>query len=68
MQLLNDTQFIEQVKETIKFIEELVIRLKPGSASTALKIGVVAPFNFALKQYTNDIVFIPSLFAYGFPR
>src|SRR5205807_813655 len=30
--------------------------------------GVISPFNFALKQYTDDIVYIRSLFLYGWPR
>ena len=55
-------------KETVDFIEYLVKNFKAGVIPTALKIGVIAPANFALKQYTNDIVWIPSLFTYGWPR
>jgi hypothetical protein len=56
------------VKETVEFIEYLVKNFKAGVIPAALKIGVIAPANFALKQYTNDIVWIPSLFIYGWPR
>ena len=55
-------------KETVEFIEYIVKNFKAGVIPTALKIGVIAPANFALKQYTNDIVWIPSLFTYGWPR
>jgi hypothetical protein len=55
-------------KETVVFIENLVKNFKTDIISTALKIGVISPANFALKQYTNDIVWIPSLFTYGWPR
>ena len=55
-------------KETVEFIEYLVKNFKTGVIPTALKIGVIALANFALKQYTNDIVWIPSLFTYGWPR
>jgi hypothetical protein len=66
--LLSDKDYIEQAKESIAFIEELVKQFRPGIISTSLKIGVVAPFGFALKQYTNDVIWIPSIFAYGWPR
>jgi hypothetical protein len=56
------------VRDTIEFIEDLVKNFKAGIIPTVLKIGVVSPANFALKQYTNDIVWIPSLFTYGWPR
>ena len=55
-------------KETVEFIEYMVKNFKAGVIPTALKIGVISPANFALKQYTNDIVWIPSLFTYGWPR
>jgi Bifunctional DNA primase/polymerase, N-terminal len=55
-------------KETVEFIEYIVKNFKAGVIPTALKIGIIAPANFALKQYTNDIVWIPSLFTYGWPR
>ena len=55
-------------KETVEFIEYLVKNFKAGIIPAALKMGVVSPANFALKQYTNDIVWIPSLFTYGWPR
>jgi hypothetical protein len=55
-------------KETVEFIEYLVKNFKTSVIPTALKIGVISPANFALKQYTNDIVWIPSLFTYGWPR
>lgn len=55
-------------KETVDFIEYLVKNFKTGVIPTALKIGVISPANFALKQYTNDIVWVPSLFTYGWPR
>src|SRR5918996_834635 len=55
-------------KETIEFIEYLNKNFKSGVIPTALKIGIISPANFALKQYTNDIVWIPSLFTYGWPR
>ena len=55
-------------KETVEFIEYIVKNFKLGVIPTALKIGVTSPANFALKQYTNDIVWIPSLFTYGWPR
>jgi hypothetical protein len=58
----------EAVKDTIEFIEYLVKNFRSGIIPTALKIGVISPANFALKQYTNDIVWIPSLFTYGWPR
>lgn len=63
-----DTEFKQQVADAVKAIEELITKFRPGFVSTALKLGVIAPFNFALKQYSNDIVFLPSLYAYGFPR
>jgi Bifunctional DNA primase/polymerase, N-terminal len=56
------------VRETVEFIEYLVKNFKTGVISTALKIGVISPANFALKQYTNDVIWIPSLFTYGWPR
>jgi hypothetical protein len=55
-------------KETVEFVENLNKNFKPGVIPTALKIGLTSPANFALKQYTNDIVYIPSLFTYGWPR
>jgi hypothetical protein len=55
-------------KETVEFIEYLVKNFKSGIIPTALKIGIISPANFALKQYTNDIIWIPSLFTYGWPR
>jgi hypothetical protein len=55
-------------KETIDFLENLVKTFKAGIIPTVLKIGIISPANFALKQYTNDIVWIPSLFTYGWPR
>jgi hypothetical protein len=58
----------QMAKETVDFIEFLNKNFKPGVIPTALKIGVISPANFALKQYTNDIVWIPSLFTYGWPR
>ena len=54
--------------ETVQFIEHLVKKFKSGVIPTALKIGVMSPADFALKQYTNDIAWIPSLFAYGWAR
>jgi hypothetical protein len=58
----------QTAKGTVEFIENLNKNFKPGVIPTALKIGVISPANFALKQYTNDIVWIPSLFTYGWPR
>ena len=37
-------------KETVEFIEYMVKNFKAGVIPTALKIGVIAPANFALKQ------------------
>jgi len=54
--------------DTVEFIEHLVKKFKSGVIPTSLKIGVTSPADFALKQYTNDIVWIPSLFAYGWAR
>jgi hypothetical protein len=54
--------------ESVEFIEYLVKNFKPDVISAALKIGIISPANFALKQYTNDIFWIPSLFTYGWPR
>ena len=54
--------------DSIEFIEYLVKNFKPGIIPTALKIGVISPADFALKQFTNDIAWIPSLFTYGWPR
>ena len=56
------------IRETVELIEYLDKNFKPGIIPTALKIGVSSPADFALKQYTNDIVWIPSLFAYGWAR
>lgn len=56
------------VTETAEFIEYLVKNFRTGIIPTALKIGVVSPADFALKQCTNDILWIPSLFTYGWPR
>jgi hypothetical protein len=55
-------------KGTVEFIEYLNKNFRTGVIPAALKIGVISPANFALKQYTNDIVWIPSLFTYGWPR
>ena len=55
-------------KETVDFLEYLVKNFRVGIIPTALKIGVISPADFALKQYTNDIAWIPSLFTYGWPR
>jgi hypothetical protein len=55
-------------KETVEFIEYLNKNFKSGVIPTVLKIGLISPADFALKQYTNDIAWIPSLFAYGWPR
>ena len=35
---------------------------------TAIKWAIIAPFNFALKQYTNDGAWLPWLYPYGWPR
>jgi hypothetical protein len=56
------------IRETVELIEYLHKNFKSGIIPTALKIGVISPVDFALKQYTNDIVWIPSLFAYGWAR
>jgi hypothetical protein len=58
----------QTARETVEFMEYLVKNFKSGVISTSLKIGVISPANFALKQYTSDIAWIPSLFTYGFPR
>jgi hypothetical protein len=54
--------------DTIELIEVLVKNFKPGIIPIALKIDVVSPAGFALKQYTNDMVYIRALFTYGWPR
>jgi hypothetical protein len=56
------------VAETAEFIECLVKNFRTDNIPTALKIGVISPADFALKQYTNDMFYIPSLFTYGWPR
>jgi hypothetical protein len=58
----------ERKLEAINCIDKLVSYFRPGLVSCALKIGVVSPFDFALKQYTNDIHWIPTLFTFGWPR
>jgi hypothetical protein len=63
---INERQKI--VAETAEFIEYLVKNFRTDIIPTALKIGVISPADFALKQYTNDIFYIPSLFTYGWPR
>jgi hypothetical protein len=61
-------QTLNQRQDAIRFIEELITKFRPGIISTALKVGVISPFNFALKQYTDDVVFVRSLWAFGATR
>jgi hypothetical protein len=56
------------ITESIEFIEYLVKNFRTDVIPIALKIGVISPADFALKQYTNDMFYIPSLFTYGWPR
>ena len=57
----------EKILQCVTFLDSLVTKFRTGVVSTALKIGVVAPADFALKEYTNDIIFIPSYYTWGLP-
>jgi hypothetical protein len=61
-------QTIKQRQDAIKFIEQLITKFRTGVIPTALKVGVMSPFNFALKQYTDDIVYVRSLWDFGCTR
>jgi hypothetical protein len=58
-----------EIRNCIDVIEKLVINYKRKEIiPTVLKWGIAAPFDFALKQYTDDMVFLPWLYPYGWTR
>ena len=60
---------MDELKETCYFLNDLVSRhYRKNIPATSIKWGMIAPFNFALKQYTNDLCWIPWLAICGFPR
>lgn len=60
---------ITEVNKCIDVIEKLVPKYKRIElVPTALKWGIAAPFSFALRQYTEDITFLPWLYPYGRTR
>ncbi|HEY7080661.1 MAG TPA: hypothetical protein VH500_13230, partial [Nitrososphaeraceae archaeon] len=56
----------EDILECIKFIEIFIQKYKRKEiVPTMLRFAVVAPFGFALKQYTNDSAWIKPIFPVG---
>jgi hypothetical protein len=59
----------EQICKCIGTIEKLVQKYRHKEIiPTVLKWAIVAPFDFALKQYTKDMVFLRWLYPYGWTR
>ena len=56
----------DDILECIKFIDAFIPKYKRKEiVPTMLRFAVIAPFGFALKQYTNDSVWIKPLFPNG---
>ena len=59
----------EELRESGLFLTELVRRHRRTKIpATTIKWGVVAPFNYALKQYTEDLCWMPWIGSSGYPR
>jgi hypothetical protein len=51
------------------FLNELVTKFRRIEVpATTIKWGIVAPFDYTLKQYTDDLCWIPWMGLSGFPR
>jgi hypothetical protein len=60
---------VEELTESALFLNELVAKHhRKEIPATTLKWGMIAAFDFALKQYTEDICWIPWLGLADFPR
>jgi len=56
----------KKIEECCEFIDTLVTKYRCREiVPTAIKWDIISPFDYALKQYTNDSVFLPWLHAYG---
>lgn len=63
----NHTQI--ELAEAAQFLNELVEKhYRKEIPATTIKWGTVAPFDYALKQYTDDLCWIPWIGLAGFPR
>ena len=59
----------KKIEECCDFIDTLVTKYRCREiVPTAIKWAIISPFDYALKQYTNDSVFLPWLHAYGWTR
>ena len=59
----------KKIQECCEFLDILVGKYRCREIiPTAVKWAVIAPFNYALKQYTNDNNFLPWLHPYGWTR
>jgi hypothetical protein len=59
----------EESREAASFLNALVSKhYRKEIPATTVKWGIVAPFNYVLKQYTDDIYWIPWLGLSGWPR
>ena len=55
----------DDILECIEFIDALIKYEREEIVPTMLRYSVISPFGFALKQYTNDNVWIKPLFLVG---
>jgi hypothetical protein len=59
----------KKIEECCDFIDTLVTKYRCREiVPTAIKWAIISPFDYALKQYTNDSAFLPWLHAYGWTR
>ena len=59
----------KKVIECCNFLEVLVTRYRCKEViPTAIKWSIIAPFNYALKEYTKDSHFLPWFHPYGWTR
>jgi hypothetical protein len=59
----------KKIRQCAELLDNLVTKYRRKEIiPTAIKWGVISPFNFVLKQYTNDSEWMPWLYPYGWTR
>jgi hypothetical protein len=59
----------KQIQQCAELLDILVTKYRRKEIiPTIIKWGIIAPFNFVLKQYTNDERWLPWLYPYGWTR